>query len=49
MNAFLSNPLNIAIVLVLPIVIIRLTKSLKRFNEKVAEKKETPETKETQS
>jgi hypothetical protein len=39
MNALISNPWNIAIVLVLPIVVIRLAKALKRFNEKAAEKK----------
>jgi hypothetical protein len=38
MNAFMSNPWNIVIVLVLPAIVIGLAKSLKRFNEKIAEK-----------
>jgi len=39
MNALIANPWNVAIILVLPAVVIGLVRSLKRFNNRVAEKK----------
>ena len=39
MNAIFGGPWNIAIILVLPVVIIGLAKSLKKFNQKIVDKK----------